>query len=248
MIPLLAPLFTGDLAPHAETLQCAPSTPPEAVPVSRLVHDPAVLRDALLRHAAHLGADPRDLRPVASVWALDYLWALLPPVVAAASVLQHVFPVAAVDVAVTLDEDGEARCFHIRHLGAPMPGVPAERRYDALVMHHLAPLFAAVTASTGLPGKVLWANAARHLGFILDQAIALTDLAPVRADRARLLDDPAGADGARNPLHAPRRCAGAIVLHAECCLAYRLPAENHCDACPLDPAHRASRTAAATSP
>ena len=50
--------------------------------------------------------DPQaPLAALASVWSLTYLWRLLPPVVAAASVLQRVLPVDTTQARLALAED-----------------------------------------------------------------------------------------------------------------------------------------------
>lgn len=84
MIPLLMPLFQGEWMPYGETLACATRWPCDTIPVSRLIRDEMELGEAIRLHARHRGVIGKDLRAVASVWSLEYLWALLPPVVAAA--------------------------------------------------------------------------------------------------------------------------------------------------------------------
>lgn len=241
MIPLLAPIFRGELAPLGQRLQLADTVPADAVRVDTL-HGPA-LASVLRRHARFRQHHGPDLRAVASAWSLDYLGVLLPPVVAAASVLQHVFPVAADAIWVRLDEDGFARSFHLRALGQACPGTPTAQRYAPLLRQHLAPLFAALSCQTRLAPKILWGNVARHLEPILDQALALTGgQPPLAQDRALLLRGPAWAHGAvpePNPMFGERRevLEGGIPLrlHRQCCLYYLLPGESHCGACPLAP-------------
>jgi ferric iron reductase protein FhuF len=72
-----------------ETLVCTSSPPDEAIPVARLLHEAALIDDCLLRHARRLGMTGADLHATASSWCFAYLDALLPPMIAAASVLQH---------------------------------------------------------------------------------------------------------------------------------------------------------------
>jgi ferric iron reductase protein FhuF len=245
VIPILAPLFQGDWAAYGETLACAPRPPADAVPVTALLHDAALLDGVLRRHARHLGVpgNDNDLRAVASAWSLEYLWALLPPVVAAASVLQHGFPVRAEDMAVSLDEDGEPVRFHIAGEGHALPGRSTAARFDGLLWQHLEPLFAAVSRQARLPLKVLWGNTARYLELILGEALQLTGHAGhVAADSEALLHCAAWPDGRANPLHARlrkviRMADGAAApprLHRQCCLSYLLPGQGHCQACPLD--------------
>ncbi|MFM9926619.1 siderophore-iron reductase FhuF [Variovorax sp. H27-G14] len=196
MIALLEPLFRGDLAPHGEALQCAPHPPAGALRVADLVRSPDLLGRVLRQHAAHLGVAGADLRAVASAWSLRYLGTLLPPTAAAASVLQHVFPMAADQVWVRLDAHAHPLSFHIRELGRPQRGASTQARYSALLREHLEPLFSALRHLTGIATKILWGNAARNLEPVLDQALALTGgAAPIANDRQQLLHNPAWGAG-----------------------------------------------------
>ncbi|SFP23991.1 ferric iron reductase protein FhuF [Variovorax sp. OK605] len=191
MIALLEPLFQGDLAPHGEALQCAAQPPAGALRVADLVRSPDLLDRVLRQHAAHLGVEGEDLRAVASAWSLDYLGMLLPPAAAAASVLQHVFPMAADQVWVRLDAHAHPLSFHIRELGRPQRGASTAERYAVLLRGHLEPLFQALRQRTGIAAKILWGNAARNLEPVLDQALALTGGSPpIALDRQQLLHNP----------------------------------------------------------
>lgn len=256
MIPLLEPLFQGELAPLGEKLQHANTVPPDAVRVADLLRSDELLAEVLQRHARFRKSTGRDLRPVASSWCLGYVAALLPPVAAAASVLQHVFPMAAEQVWVRLDGDGFPASFHIREIGEAMHGTSTAQRYGPLLGRHLRPLFAALSELTRLAPKILWGNAARQLDPILAQALALTGgSAPIAEDQAHLLHSPEWPSGhgcapEPNPLFGRQRKVHrvdgdgrvAMRLHRQCCLHYLLPEEGYCGACPLAPQHRDAGT------
>jgi ferric iron reductase protein FhuF len=251
MIPLLAPIFRGELAPLGEALQCAQAPPADAVRVADLLHTASGLRlgDVLRRHARFRHCGGSDLRAVASVWSLRYLDVLLPPVVAGASMLQHVFPVSAAQTWVRLDGNGDAVSFHICELGESMHGAATSERYDALLWQHLAPLFAELTRLTRVAPKILWGNLARRLEPILQQGLALSGgSAAIAQDQGHLLHTvswPRAVDGI-NPLHGRRREVLQrhegrelpVKLHRQCCLYHLLPGEGYCGACPLAPQHR----------
>jgi ferric iron reductase protein FhuF len=227
VIPLLEPLFPGELAVHGEKLQCADAVPPGALRVADLAQSPAPLADVLQRNARYRGVAGTDLRAVASAWSLEYIAMLLPPVMAAASMLQHVFPVAAEHTWVRLDAHGGPASFHIRHMGRP------------LLWQHLAPLFEALAGTTRLAPKILWSNTVRLMEPVFDVALAATGGAPsILRDRQLLLHSATWPNELRpNPLHGRER-SHPVKLHRECCLNYLLPHEHHCNACPLAPEHR----------
>jgi ferric iron reductase protein FhuF len=239
VIPLLEPLFPGELAVHGEKLQCADIVPPGAVRVADLVQSRALLADVLQRNARYRGVADTDLRAVASAWSLEYIAMLLPPVMAAASMLQHVFPVAAEHTWVRLDAHGGPASFHIRNMGRPHHGTGTAERYAPLLWRHLAPLFEALAGLTRLAPKILWSNTVRLMEPVFDVALAATGGAPsISRDRQLLLHSATWPNELRpNPLHGRER-SHPIKLHRECCLNYLLPHEHHCNACPLAPEHR----------
>lgn len=258
MIELLKPLFRGELAALGETLVCGDPAAPGLQPLAALLASPAALDALLARHAAFRRCD--DLRPVASAWMLDYAGVLLPAVVAGASVLQHLFPVAAGSVALQLDGHARVRAVVIPTLGHAAPGQDSASRYGPLLDGHLAPLIARLSERARLPEKLLWGSVSRWLEPILEQAAAAASGLPplaalVAADHAYLLEQEKWPDGRCNPLFGRRKHAAPqggqpgghdkpMLLHRQCCLYYRLPGESHCGACPLSPALRRARGAA----
>lgn len=244
MITLLAPLFQGEWTPLGERLQCSPARPADAVLLNELLRSPTLLPELLQRHAHHLGVTGPDQRAAASAWSLGYLWALLPPVIAAASLLQHRFEVGAAQLAVQFDDHGEVVAFHVPDEGRPMPGSTTRERYRLLLEDHVEPLFEVLHARTGLAPKILWSNLARYTEAVLDHAMQRADaVAALQEDRAALLERPAWPDGKPNPLHGRARRVVVlngqpVALYRHCCLYYRLPAAGYCSACPLDPLHR----------
>ncbi|HWW73145.1 MAG TPA: siderophore-iron reductase FhuF, partial [Duganella sp.] len=191
---MLEPIFQGDWRPYGDSL--SHGAPPDgAVAVARLLADDALLDMLVRRYAAHLDTD--DMRPAASAWSNAYLEALLPPVAAAATLLGHVFPASAADMALTLDEHGAAVAFHIASEGVALPGADAHRRYHALLTGHLAPLFARLARHCRVPEKILWGNVARFLDNLFREAGELSEAAAQLAaqDGAALLGQPQQPDG-----------------------------------------------------
>jgi ferric iron reductase protein FhuF len=249
MIAILEPIFREDWAACGETLigGAEPWTRPpwRAAKLAEFLADAERLDDALARYGQRLGCP--DPRPVASAWVLDYCWALLPPVVAGASVLRHRLPVAADEIELALDQHGGPMAFRIPHLGASLADGATEDRYAPLLWAHLAPLVERLAQRGRVSPRLLWGNIARRLEGILEQAVLLTGgAAHVAADRSILLDRPAWPDGRPNPLFGKRRRVAKtvhgepadIILHRQCCLYYRLPGQDYCQACPVAPGNR----------
>ncbi|MDQ0045099.1 siderophore-iron reductase FhuF [Variovorax boronicumulans] len=249
MISLLVPIFQGELAPLGEGLQCSEHIPADALQVCDLAAPGSPsLAEALRKYARFRGSAGLDMRPIASTWSLEYLGMLLPPVVAAASLLQHVFPVAAAQTWVRLDDHGAPVGFHVQTLGESLQGAGTAERYAPLLTQHLAPLLGALSESTRVAPKILWGNVARHLEYLLDKGVELAGGARhIVQDRDWLLHSATWPAPPRvNPLYGRQlevvqlhnNRPVPLKLHRQCCLCHLLPGEGYCGACPLAPQHR----------
>lgn len=231
MIPILAPYFPGEWRSHGESLRLGPAG---GIAARAFLEDTHGLRHALERYRAARWPGA-DARASASAWTLQYLWALLAPVVAAASGAQHAVPCCASHMRLALDEACAPLAFTVAELGAPHPGADTWQRYGVLVWEHLLPLAEGVHAASRLPRKVVWAGAVRYLEALFD---ALQTIGcEVAQDRHHLLHTAIWpGDDRANPLCLPPRVPPAHVqgpVYRECCLYYLLPGQAQCVACPL---------------
>lgn len=253
MLPCLAPLFPPAWREHATGVALAPPGP-AAPSLARWLDAPDGLAATLARHAAHIGAP--DNAAAASVWSLTYFWRLLPPMVAAASLLQRALPAALTDLRLELDAHALPARFLLADEGQPLPHSATAQRYGTLLHRHIEPLAQRLRALTGLAPRIVWGNAARYLDVIFAE---LTRLQPghdgLRDDRAHLLDG-AAWPGGDNPMHRPVRVVTRatpegprdVALLRRCCLYYQLPGHDYCDLCPLAPGNRGARRCSAETP
>lgn len=241
MIPFLAPYFPGQWRSHGESLRLGPAGGPAA---RALLDDPPGLRQTLERYRA-MQWPGADARAAASAWTLHYLWALLAPVVAAASGARRGVPCSAAAMRLALDGAGAPVAFTVAELGPARPDADTWERYAALVWDHLLPLADGVHAASRLPRKVVWAGAVRYLEALFDALHGMG--CNVAADRRHLLHTQSWAgEGRANPLCLPLRTPPAHApgpVYRECCLYYLLPGQTQCAACPL-PRQPAPREAA----
>lgn len=249
MIELLKPIFKGPLAPYGEGLICSPAQPRGAVRLVDFLNAPDTIDTLLSRQALLLGTS--DLRPVASLWLLKYTALLLPPVVAAATLLKHIFPMDPREVVIDLDCNGSPQAIFIPRPGQDGSGLDTASRYAVLIDAHLTPLVTRLSEASKLPAKILWGNIARRVDAILNQAATVTSAADLAAnigvDRTYLLRQRDWPQGRRNPLYGRQQTALQqrpdgqqipLLLHRQCCLQYLLPQEDYCGACPLSPRFR----------
>lgn len=232
MIPTLAPIFEGPLAPYADTL-VLPGEKAGAFPLPELLAPERM--DAALGHvAAHFGGS--DKRALASLFSIHYVHILMPAVVVSHLVLARHLPVGLDELGLVLDEEGLPD-----HFVLPDDGhVDAESdpfiRFGPLIFDHLEPVFRALSTASGLSRKVLWTNAAnlfeailrelRHQGIAAD---AVTAAMPLVTERR-------WPDGRPNPFHAPVSYepgpGGETRWRRVCCVRNLLPGRDYCSNCP----------------
>jgi len=245
LIPVLAPLFTEARAAAAARLTCDAAHYAEAMPLQQLLQDDVLLGDMMARYGRHWRSD--DQRAVASAWSLNYFAALLPPAVAASSVLHRTLPLGIDDTRILLNEQGAVRLLCLPDDGVVVQNADAQERYQQLVWEHLAPIIGRLAQAFRSSPRVLWGNTIRRIRATLVAAeqfpLPKNRLRDIVADRQFLLNQPAWPDGRANPLHHKGDALAAQTpqrkyLHRNCCLYYRLPDEGYCGACPLAPTNR----------
>lgn len=246
MIKLLTPIFQGEWEHYGEGLICSETTGNQAHRLADLLDEPEAIDNILMQRARFYDYD--DLRPVASVWLLKYVTLLIPPVAAAATVLQHSFPIGPKDISLILDDTAAPVAFVIPHLGESVAGLDTQSRYSCLLKENLEPLISYIATSTRVPAKILWGNASRRLETLLTLAQQWTNAPHEAAHRAAndkecLLEHRTWPGGERNPMFGRKRQATRVSeegdipvhLHRHCCLDYRLPGGSYCGLCPLSP-------------
>lgn len=240
MIPALAPLYTGPFASYRDVLVTAVDPRP-AVAVSRLL-EPECLEPVLQRFSPqHAGQDRRAL---ASQWSKYYLVKLIPPVVAAALVLNRRLPVRLDEVQVVLNPQGLPEAFKLAGEGETFGRCPQDpfERFSHLLDTHLQPFVQRLAGQVKLSPKVLWSNAGNYFEWFLGEMARANLPAHLLADGRALLGAEYRPDGSRNPLYAPIRyldvpcevrAEGRWRQRRVCCVRYRLDTLAHCDNCPL---------------
>ncbi|MET0499574.1 MAG: siderophore-iron reductase FhuF [Steroidobacteraceae bacterium] len=251
MIELLKPIFRNELQPYAEALTLVDRSRAGDRSVAQWFGEPALLDDALSRQSRHLRSD--DIRPVVSLWTLSYFSVLLPPVIAAASLLDHGFPLDWNEMSLRLDGTGAPVGFSIRRLGERFAQSDSHRRYERLVWDHLDPVIEHLSRHRRVSPRILWGNANRAFAGVFSQSVGLLGsdshgAKTLLRDHDQLLSQPDWADGRRNPLYFPERrisnssdVASTTPLHKRCCLLYLIPDKAYCQMCPLAPQYRAAR-------
>lgn len=237
-------LFTGGLSHCRGTLVTADDDRP-FVPAASLLEPDAL--DGILERFGRSHGGGADRRVVASLWSQWYAGTLVPPAVAAGSLLGRILPLGVDEIGVLLDEEtARPMAFRLAGEGTVDHDASPFDRFRGLVRDHLAPLVRTLAPHVGLSPDTVWTNAGRYLQWILDE-IEGSDRAP-RAETSarRLLDEERWPDGRENPLHDTIRYVEEdgrrLARRRVCCLQYLVPDLEGCGAlCPLP--HVRERTA-----
>jgi ferric iron reductase protein FhuF len=239
MIPALAPLFVGDLAPYCDALALMDDPRP-----ARRVGDwlaPASFADVLHTYGAPQTDDAA--RGLTSEWSKDYLLRLLPPVMAATLLSNHRLPLSLASVDLVLDDGGKPLAFKLPHAGETWPAAEPGgvddpfRRFAPLIDDHLLPLVAALAAHSRLAPRVFWSNAANYVEWLVGAIASRMPMANV-ADARAMLTCRHRPDGRENPFFQPvrYRTDGAATVRRQrrvCCVRYLVPDTPLCGNCPL---------------
>ncbi|MGU3494791.1 siderophore-iron reductase FhuF [Xanthobacteraceae bacterium A53D] len=228
MIPELAPLFAGDLAPYAAALTLTDEGRPSDPGTALL--DPAFL-DARLTLFARRFAVP-ERRAVASLWAKHHFSNVLTPVLGANLALGRALPVALADIRHMANDGGATCTLVLPHAGTPACG--GVERFLPLMDGHLRPLIAALAKTSGLAPKVLWSNFGNLFENVV-HAIAGMGI-PAAADGTALMAARRLPDGTPNPLFEPVRRTAEGRIRRVCCLRYLMAELDYCSTCPLEAA------------
>lgn len=229
MIPQLAPLFTGELAPFADSLHLEDVDGAEA---GTNLLSPAHLEARLSAFGRRWPAP--DRRAVASVWAKHHFSNVLTPVLAANLLMGRDLPVRLAQIRTLTAGDGATIGLVLPHLGGPVEAGIA--RFMPLLDGHLRPLISALAGLVRIGPKVLWSNFGNQFEALIQQATAMG--VPAAADGHALMAARRLPDGSPNPLFEPIRYHEGQRIRRVCCLRYLIPELDYCSTCPLEEARQ----------
>lgn len=239
MIDVLAPLFGGDLARFREVLVLR-GDPRDAMAGADFLK-PQILEGLMERFRPEFVGE--DRRGLASLWSGNYFVRLIPPVVAAALLLNRRLPLEMEQLEIVVDTKGVPVAFRLADQGEEFSTTPQNpfERFQHLIEDNLAPFIQALSLSSGLPEKVLWSNAGNYFEWTLGQLATQTATPALLADGEALLKARLTPDGRRNPLYEPIQYVEVAEPSGErslwrqrrqCCIRYLLPGVELCPNCP----------------
>lgn len=191
----------------------------------------AIYGDHIYRNQPH---QPREGKPLLSLWAQWYLGLLVPPVLLALLTQEVALDVSPEHFHVEFHETGRAACFWID----VQPDSHTTQRNDsgraeALIVRALMPVINALESTGEINGKLIWSNTGYLINWYLNDIKPLLGEERVAALRQRCFFDRQLSDGTDNPLWRTVVLRDGQLVRRTCCQRYRLPDVQQCGDCTL---------------
>lgn len=178
---------------------------------------------------------PRENKPLISLWAQWYIGLMVPPLMLALLTESSAISVSPEHFLVEFHETGRAACFWADvHCDQRVSNMPWDRRLDSLVTEGLIPVVNALEATGEINGKLIWSNTGYLINWYLGEMIALLGEEQVSLLRQRYFLTRTLADGRDNPLWRTVVERDGRLVRRTCCQRYRLPDVKQCGDCTLN--------------
>lgn len=182
----------------------------------------------------HQPGQPREQKPLLSLWAQWYIGLLVPPLMLALLSEERAISLAPEHVRVEFHESGRAACFWIDvHSAGTSPTESAQSRMEKLVTTALQPVVQALEATGDINGKLIWNNTGYLINWYLGEMKTLLGDEKVAALRQRCFFEKQLSNGEDNPLWRTVVLREGQLVRRTCCQRYRLPDVQQCGDCTL---------------
>ena len=226
------------LRPHLlDFLRLNEEAPPHALTLAEW-SQPATLSSFIATWSDHIyrhqPGQPREQKPLLSLWAQWYIGLLVPPLMLALLSEERAISLAPEHVRVEFHESGRAACFWIDvHSAGTSPAESAQSRMEKLVTTALQPVVQALEATGDINGKLIWNNTGYLINWYLGEMKTLLGDEKVAALRQRCFFEKQLSNGEDNPLWRTVVLREGQLVRRTCCQRYRLPDVQQCGDCTL---------------
>ncbi|HDT6547075.1 TPA: siderophore-iron reductase FhuF [Kluyvera ascorbata] len=224
--------------PHMLEMFRLDETPPGNARTLAEWAKPTELRSLLAIYSDHIyrnqPTQPRENKPLISLWAQWYLGLMVPPLMLALLTEESAIAVSPEHIHVEFHETGRAACFwvDVRHdLRASQK--PLVERMDHLVIQGITPVIEALEATGDINGKLIWSNTGYLINWYLGEMMALLGEEQVNQLRQRYFFSKTLVNGQDNPLWHTVVVREGRLARRTCCQRYRLPDVQQCGDCTL---------------
>ncbi|MGY5958569.1 siderophore-iron reductase FhuF [Kosakonia sp. BK9b] len=177
---------------------------------------------------------PRENKPLLSLWAQWYLGLMVPPLLLALLTQKTAIDLSPELFHVEFHETGRAACFWIDV--QPDRALTSQNdacRIGALTTQAMLPVVQALEATGEINGKLIWSNTGYLINWYLGEMLPLLGETRVAALRQICFFEKQLADGSDNPLWRSVVLRDGALVRRTCCQRYRLPDVQQCGDCTL---------------
>lgn len=191
----------------------------------------AIYSDHIYRHHP---TQPRENKPLISLWAQWYIGLMVPPLMLALLTQETAIDVSPEHVHVEFHETGRAACFWIDvQQDCETTILPPQARMEILIAQALLPVIQALEATGEINGKLIWSNTGYLINWYLTEMKSLLGEELLKALRQSCFFEKQLSCGADNPLWRTVVPREGILVRRTCCQRYRLPDVQQCGDCTL---------------
>lgn len=199
---------------------------------------PSALQSLLATYSDHIyrnqPTQPRENKPLLSLWAQWYLGLMVPPLMLALLAQKNALDLSPEHFHVEFHETGRAACFWIDvQQDHTLSAQDDAQRITALTNQAMLPVVRALEATGDINGKLIWSNTGYLINWYLGEMIPLLGEARVAALRQICFFEKQLADGSDNPLWRTVVLRDGALVRRTCCQRYRLPDVQQCGDCTL---------------
>lgn len=227
-----------ELRPHLLELFRLDETAPDCARTLNEWAKPTELSSLLAVYSDHIyrnqPTQPRENKPLISLWAQWYIGLLVPPLMLALLTEKSALSLSSDNFHVEFHETGRAACFWIDvEPDLRISQKPTIDRMDDLVIQALMPVVQALEATGDINGKLIWSNTGYLINWYLGEMKTLLGEEQVNELRQRCFFAKTLGDGQDNPLWRTVVLRDGLLVRRTCCQRYRLPDVQQCGDCTL---------------
>ncbi|WP_039057552.1 siderophore-iron reductase FhuF [Enterobacter sp. Bisph1] len=199
---------------------------------------PAAFTSLVATYSDHIyrnqPTQPRENKPLLSLWAQWYLGLLVPPLLLTLLTQKSAIDLSPEHFHVEFHETGRAACFWIDvQQDWQLTPVGDAQRICALTTQAMLPVVQALEATGEINGKLIWSNTGYLINWYLGELIPTLGETRVAALRQICFFEKQLADGCDNPLWRTVVLRDGLLVRRTCCQRYRLPDVQQCGDCTL---------------
>lgn len=229
--------FTTHRAHFNDIIRLNETPPDAAMTLAQWAH-PARLASLMALYSDHIyrnhPAQPREAKPLVSLWAQWYLGLLAPPLMLALLTQPQAIAVTPSHIHVEFHETGRAACFWLNvqedHLASALS---ARERLEKLVAECLQPVVNALEETGDINGRLIWSNTGYLLNWCFGEWKSFLGEETVNALREACFFEKQLRNGQDNPLYRTVVLREGLLVRRTCCQRYRLPDVQQCGDCTL---------------